>query len=117
METPPHIEIAETFVRFYVLLSQHLDRCQDETLRQALPEEEFQYHLEGTREKLFDRIATNRVVKEKMSQEYQRIHALGISGADSNLSQATKTEIHDEREALRVKTLALSDLVAVYRSV
>ena len=41
-DVPQHIKTTETFVRLYVLLSQHLDRCHDEDARNAYPESEFQ---------------------------------------------------------------------------
>ena len=66
--------------------------------------------------KLLEFIATNRVVKEKMTQEYQRILALGNSCLGVQVNQTTKTELQKEGETLKVKTLAFSDLVAVYRS-
>ena len=40
--TPKHIEIAETFVRLYVFLTQYIDRCEDEAARKEYPEAELQ---------------------------------------------------------------------------
>ena len=115
METSSHIEIAETFVRFYVLLSQHLDRCQDETVRQSLPEQDFQNHLANTRTKLFELVSGNRVVKDKVEKEYQRVYSVGTAFVyEGQTDQPTKRKLEQEREVLKIKTMALSDLVAVF---
>ncbi len=63
-----HIKTTETFVRLYVLLSQHLDRCHDEGARSTFPESEFQAHLAETRAVAALLFSTNRVVKYKVEQ-------------------------------------------------
>lgn len=112
-----HIEITETIVRFYVFLSQYLDRCLDETARRSLPESELQAHLAETRAKLMDIVAANRVVRNKLEQECERVLGLSAACLRAGEGRAKVTEqITAEREVLKHKTLALSDLLAVFRA-
>jgi hypothetical protein len=114
----PHITITETLVRFYVLLAQYIDRCRDETTKRSLPEEEFQRHLDETRTQVTELFMTNRVVKNKAEMEFQRITALCEQFLKSHPADpAMKDTLEREHEVLRIKMLALSDLLAVFRSV
>ena len=113
---PFYLKTTETFVRFYVLLSQFLDRCQDESTKKSLPEQDFQKHLADTRAEVLTLLSTNRVVKEKVEQESERILSLGTAFTEGRTDEATKTLLGKERETLRIKMLALSDLLAVFRS-
>lgn len=113
---PVHLEITDTLVRLYVLLAQHLDRCQDEALRQSVPEREFQQHLVDTRDKVLQLLSRNRVVKEKVELEYDRVHALGTTWVEGRTDQTAKATMEQEREMLKTKILALSDLLAVFRA-
>jgi hypothetical protein len=113
--TPRHIETTETLLRLYVFLAQYLDRCGDESLRASFPEAELQKHLRATRGSMMEILAVNRVVKEKVTQECERVLALGESclrKKDTALSDSLKAE----RAALQTKTIALSDLLAVFRA-
>ncbi len=100
----------------YVLLSQHLDRCHDEGARNAYPESEFQAHLAETQTEAAQIFSTNRVVKDKIEHEYDRILNLGSVFVKGPKDEGTKTQLKQERETLRIKTLTLSDLLAVFRS-
>ena len=113
---PVHLEITDTLVRLYVLLAQHLDRCQDEALRQSVPERELQQHLVDTRDKVLQLLSRNRVVKEKVELEYTRVHALGTTWGEGRTDQTAKATMEQEREVLKTKILALSDLLAVFRA-
>lgn len=115
---PGHIELTETLLRLYVFLTQHLDRCRDEASRRAFPEEELQKHLATTRAKLGELLAVNRVVKGKVEQECERILALGAACMKSGGQDAATTELlQRERAVMQNKTIALSDLLAVFRAV
>ena len=111
------IEITAALVRLYVFLSQYLDRCFDDAARKSYPDSELQAHLTETRRQLMDILAVNPVVKKKLGEECDRILALGTSCLKSGgADPATREAIHAERAVLKNKTLALSDLVAVFRA-
>jgi hypothetical protein len=112
---PSHIEIAETFVRLYVFLEQYLGRCLDEAAARTFPEQELRQHLAATRTKVLDLAAVNPVVKGKMEKECDRVLALAaacLSGTDA----AARDALMGERATLHTKTIALSDLLAVFRA-
>jgi hypothetical protein len=113
-----HIEITETLLRLYVFLAQDLDRCLNEAARQTFPEPELQSHLASTRAKMMEILSVNRVVKEKVEQECNRVLALAaacLAGGDGK--KAAMDELNTERAVLKNKTMALSDLLAVFRAV
>ena len=111
------MQITETVLRLYVLLNQYLDRCQDQAAKEAFPESEFQEHLQATREKATELLATNRVVKDKVEAETERILQLGADCVERARDHEIIDQLNKEREMLRMKTLAISDLLAVFRSV
>jgi hypothetical protein len=115
--TLPHITTTETLVRFYVLLSQYIDRCLDEATKRSLPEGEFQQHLTETHNQVTELLTTNRVVKNKAETEFQRITTLCEKFLTSPGDQPLKQSLQQEHDVLRIKMLALSDLLAVFRSV
>ena len=111
------IEIAAALVRLYVFLAQYLDRCFDDAARTSYPDSELQAHLSETRRQLLDILAVNPVVKKKLTEECDRILALGAACLKAGSSDATAREtIRAERAILKNKTIALSDLVAVFRA-
>ena len=115
--TKDQTDIAAALVRLYVFLAQYLDRCFDEAARKSYPDAELQGHLTETRRQLMELLAVNPVVKNKLSQECDRILALGTACLKSGAADATTHEsIRAERAVLKSKTLALSDLVAVFRA-
>jgi hypothetical protein len=110
-------DIAAALVRLYVFLSQYLDRCSDDAARKSYPDSELQSHLTETRRELMDILSVNPVVKKKLTEECNRILALGASCLKSGTADAKAREtIRTEREVLKHKTIALSDLVAVFRA-
>ena len=111
------IQITETVLRLYVLLNQYLDRCHDHAAKEAFPESEFQEHLQTTRAKAAELLATNRVVKEKVAVESERILQLGSDCVAQASEKGLKDQFAKEREILRMKALTISDLLAVFRSV
>ncbi len=115
--TPGHIEITETMVRLYVFLAQELDRCLDESARQSFPEAELQKHLAATRAKLIEIVQVNPVVKGKVEQECERVLALAAACLTGGAEKARQVEaVKAERAILKNKTIALSDLLAVFRA-
>ncbi len=110
-------DIAAALVRLYVFLAQYLDRCFDEAARKSYPDAELQGHLDGTRRQLMEILSVNPVVKRKLADECDRILTLGASCLKSGtVDPATREMIHAERAILKNKTIALSDLVAVFRA-
>ena len=110
-----HIQITETLVRLYVFLSQSLDRCLDKSTRESFPEKEHQAFLAETRARVMEALVVNPVVKRKVEEECRRV----LNLAESYLKARTNnTAIHRqlkaERESLRTKLVALSDLLAVF---
>ncbi|MEW6543579.1 MAG: hypothetical protein AB1411_08200 [Nitrospirota bacterium] len=111
------IEITETLVRLYVFLAQYLDRCRDEGLRRSFPEQELQHHLSTTKTKLLAILSVNRIVKGKVEYECERILSLGAACLkDGARSAALLGDVEDARAVLQNKTIALSDLLAVFRA-
>ena len=100
----------------YVLLSQYLDRCHDEVARNSYPESEFQIHLGEARAEATELFSTNRVVKDKIEHASERVLTLGAAYVEGREDEGTKAQLEKDREILRIKTLALSDLLAVFRS-
>ncbi len=111
------IDVAAALVRLYVFLAQYLDRCFDEAARKSYPDAELQAHLADTRRQLMEILSVNPVVKKKLSEECDRILALGASCLKGGVGDAkTRETIQAERAVLKHKTMALSDLVAVFRA-
>ena len=112
-----HIEITETIVRLYVFLTQYLDRCQDEAARKSFPEEELQAHLSATRKQMMEILTVNPVVKGKVEKECERALSLGAACLKGGAAKAASSDaLKAERVVLRNKTIALSDLLAVFRA-
>lgn len=110
-------DIAAALVRLYVFLTQYLDRCSDEAARKSFPDAELQAHLNETRRQLMEILSVNPVVKKKLADECDRILTLGASCLKSGVADTkTREMIHAERAVLKNKTMALSDLVAVFRA-
>jgi hypothetical protein len=120
---PSHIEITETLLRLYVFLAQYLDRCLDETLGRSLQEADLEAHLLATRKSVMEMLAVNRVVKGKVEHECQRILELAAGCLRDRQNSRASVQDHPtdllkaERAMLKTKTIALSDLLAVFRAV
>ena len=114
---PRHIEITETLVRLYVFLAQYLDRCHDEAARQTFPEKDLQAHLSETKAQMMEILSVNRVVKGKVEKECDHVLSLGAAYLKGGTGKkATLDELKAERAVLQNKTIALSDLLAVFRA-
>lgn len=115
--TKDQIDVAAALVRLYVFLTQYLDRCFDEAARKTYPDEELHTHLAATRSQLMEMLAVNPVVQQKLAQDCDRILSLGASCLRIGTADPkTREAIQAERAVLRNKTIALSDLVAVFRA-
>ena len=122
--TVGHVEITETLLRLYVFLAQYLDRCLDETIRASFPDTELQAHLAQTRHRIMEILSVNPVVKGKVEQECERILSAGAdclrSGTERSPGEqgrnAHAEAVRAERAILKHKTIALSDLLAVFRA-
>jgi hypothetical protein len=112
-----HITTTETLVRLYALLEQHVDRCLDKTKELDYPEHNLEAHLASARAEIMEILAVNRVVKEKVEEECNRVLALTAECLADGADQAGATyELRIERAVLKNKTMALSDLLAVFRA-
>lgn len=113
-----HIDITQTLVRLYIFLAQSVDRALDQTVGQSLPQHELQSQLQSARADVLAMLSVNRVVKEKVDTECSRVRALiGACLKEGAGKGAVREELASERNALKTKTAALSDLLAVFRSV
>lgn len=112
-----HIEITETFVRLYVFLAQTLDRCLDQAQRESFPEKEHQAFLAAARAKVMETFALNPVVKRKVEEECGRILKLAATYPKARANKTVlRRKIKTERDLLKTKLMALSDLLAVFRA-
>ncbi len=112
-----HIAITETLVRLYALLEQHVDRSLDKTMELDYPEHDLQALLSSARAEMMEILSVNRVVKEKVEEECNRVFSLTAECLADGADQAGATyELRTERAVLKNKTMALSDLLAVFRA-
>jgi len=115
--THGHIAITETLVRLYALLEQHVDRSLDKTMEFDYPEHDLQALLSSARAEMMEILSVNRVVKEKVEEECDRVLSLTAECLADGVDQAGATyELRAERAVLKNKTMALSDLLAVFRA-
>src|SRR5579883_1549284 len=112
-----HIEITQSLVRLYIFLTQHLDRCLSEAGSETYPEHELQAQLASTRAEMMEILSVNPVVKEKVEQECKRAFTLTAACLAGEAGKAAaREEVIVERAVLKSKTMALSDLLAVFRA-
>jgi hypothetical protein len=113
-----HIDITQTLVRLYIFLAQSLERALNDEVRQTYPEHELQSHLASARSEAMAMLSVNRVVKEKVEEECNRVRSLVGACLKGGASKtAVLDELKLEQEVLKTKTAALSDLLAVFRAV
>lgn len=112
-----HVDITDTMARLYLFLAQSLDRCVSEAARISYPEPEFQSNLTSTTATVLDMLSVNQVVKGKVEQECKRVNALVTAYMMTSPAKAgALEEMKAERAVLKQKTMALSDLLAVFRA-
>jgi len=113
-----HIHLTDMLAKLYLFLAQSLDRCVSEASRISYPEPELQSNLASTRTTLLDMLSVNQVVKGRVEQECDRIASLVTACLREGPAKvAALDELKAERAILKYKTLALSDLLAVFRAV
>jgi len=113
-----HIHLTDMLAKLYLFLAQSLDRCVSEAARISYPESELQSNLASTRTTLLDMLSVNQVVKGRVEQECDRIASLVTACLREGPAKvAALDELKAERAILKYKTLALSDLLAVFRAV
>lgn len=116
-QAPDYVEITATLVRLYVFLAQYLDRCLDEAARKAYPDHELHTHLSTTRDTLMEILQVNPVVKDKVEQECNRVLSMAAACLKGGAEKSSALEaLKTERTILKNKTIALSDLLAVFRA-
>jgi hypothetical protein len=112
-----HIDITDALARLYVFLAQSMDRCVSEAARISYPEAELQAHLATTRATVLDMLSVNLVVRAKVEQECDRVHSLIVTCLENGVEKGFAVDaLKAERATLKHKTMALSDLLAVFRS-
>jgi hypothetical protein len=84
--------------------------------RITYPEAELQAHLDATKATALDMLSVNQVVKAKVEQECNQVRELVTACADGTGNAVALEELNVERAVLKHKTMALSDLLAVFRA-
>lgn len=112
-----HIDVTDALARLYLFLAQSMDRCVNEAARTSYPEAELQSHLAATRATVLNMLSVNQVVKAKVEQECNRVRSLVLTCLTDGAAKAVALEeLKVERDVLKHKTMALSDLLAVFRA-
>lgn len=112
-----HIDITDALARLYVFLAQSMDRCVSEAARINYLEADVQSHLASTRATVLDMLSVNQVVQAKVEQECDRVCSLIVACLGDGAEKAVALEeLQAKRAELKHKTMALSDLLAVFRS-
>lgn len=115
--TAQHIDIAETFIRLYVFLTQYIDSCESETVNQDYPEVELQKNLASARAEMLDILKVTPVVKGKVEKECERVFSLVTKALMGGTEKVAALDVLGaQRVIFQTKTGALSDLLAVYRA-
>lgn len=112
-----HIDITDTLARLYLFLAQSMDRCVSEAARINYSEADVELHLASTRAAVLDMLAVNQVVKAKVEQECDHVRSLIMACLGDGAAKAVALEeLKAERAVLKHKTMALTDLLAVFRT-
>ena len=114
--SPAHVQVTKTYVHFYVLLTQILDRCLDADAHSVVPEAEFQSRLDDIHSQVEELLSANRVVKEKAERDFERVKDLAGDLAKNPGDGPREQALKAERESLQTKIAALSDLLAIFCS-
>ena len=111
------IEIIETLIKLYTSLGQSLDHCLNEIGTGAVEEHELQAYLSTSRAQAMDILAGSPAVRQKFGEECKRLLSL-TSACFSNGTQysVAMKQARTERETLRSKSAALSELREVLRA-
>lgn len=115
--TAQSIDIAETFLRLYVFLTQYIDSCESGTVNQDYSEVELQKNLASARAEMLNILTVNPVVKGKVEKECERVFSLVRKALMGGTERVSALDVLGaQRVIFQTKTVALSDLLAVYRA-
>ena len=112
-----HIETTDALSRLYLFLAQAMDRGLDEAGRANDVDSELDANLAGARSAALELLSVNRVVRDKVEAECNRIRSLVeacLKGGASHM--ALMEALRTERAIVKQKTMVLSDLLAVFRA-
>ena len=115
---PRHIEVTELMVRLYTLLTQVMDRAVNDEIRKGFPEQEFFSQLNATQAETLEALSINRVVHDKVQKQCERARALAgaVQKGDATAKAAAIQDLQAERAELYSRTIAMTDLLAIFRS-
>ena len=117
LAVPSHIDITDALARLYVFLAQSMDHCGSEVARINYSNADVQSHLASAKATVMDMLAVNQVVQAKVEQECNHVHSLIITCLENGVEKGfAQDALKVERATLKHKTMALSDLLAVFRS-
>ncbi|MDO9116324.1 MAG: hypothetical protein Q7U39_00080 [Nitrospira sp.] len=112
-----HIETTDALSRLYLFLAQAMDRALDEKARGRADESELDANFAGARSIALELLSVNRVVRDKVEAECNRIRSLIEACLKGGASQMALVEaLKTERGIVKQKTMVLSDLLAVFRA-
>jgi len=115
--TTGHIETTDALSRLYLFLAQAMDRGLDEAGRVNGVDSELDANLAGARSAALELLSVNRVVRDKVEAECNRIRSLVEACLKGGLSQTALVQaLKTERAMVWQKTMVLSDLLAVFRA-
>lgn len=111
------VDITDAFVRMYVFLAQHMDRCMSEAARINYPESELRSQLASATSTMMEVLSVNDVVKGKVERECRRVRSLTTAyQAGGGGQPEALRHLKAERVRVKYKLVALTDLLAVLRA-
>jgi hypothetical protein len=112
-----HIDVTDALARLYLFLAQSIDSCVNEAAAAGYSKAERELHLASTRAMALDMLSVNQVVRRKVEQECERVLSLiALFLTDGPGKARALDDLKVERAVLKHKTMALSDLLAVFRA-
>ncbi len=112
-----HIETTDALSRLYLFLAQSMDHGLDEVGRVNIVDSELDANLAGARSAALELLSVNRVVRDKVEAECNRIRSLVEACLKGGASHMALVEaLRTERAIVKQKTMVLSDLLAVFRA-
>ncbi len=113
-----HIDVTDALSRLYLFLAQAMDRGLGEAVRVNGGDSELDANLAGARNAALELLSVNRVVRDKVEAECNRIRSLVeacLTGSGPH-NAAVLQALKEERAIVKQKTMVLSDLLAVFRA-
>jgi hypothetical protein len=111
-----HIDTTDALSRLYLFLAQAMDRGLGEAGRVNGGDSELDANLAGARNAALELLSVNRVVRDKVEAECNRIRSLVEASRKGGASRLVVKGLKAEREIVKQKTMVLSDLLAVFRA-